>query len=52
LGSVGETQIRFNCQLKITLVQLTGDLTFIGETGPKASDITVSTARNILNEFR
>ena len=32
--SVGETQIRFNCWLEITRVQLTCDLTFVGETGP------------------
>ena len=32
-------QIRFNCRLKITRVQLTGDLTFVGATGPKSSFI-------------
>jgi len=28
-------QIRFNCRLEITRVQLTSDLTIVGETGPK-----------------
>ena len=36
--SVAETQIRFNCRLEITRVQLTGDLTLVGETRPKTKD--------------
>jgi len=33
--AVGETQYRFDHRLKIIRVQLTGDLTGVGEIGPK-----------------
>ena len=34
--TVGETQYRFELRLEITRVQLTGDLTGVGEIGPKS----------------
>jgi len=34
--TVGETQHRFELRLEITRVQLTGDLTGVGEIGPNA----------------
>ena len=33
--TVGETQYRFELRLEITRVQLTGDLTGVGEIGPQ-----------------
>ena len=37
--AVGETQYRFDHRLKIIRVQLTGDLTGVGEIGPKSNSV-------------
>ena len=36
--ALGETQYRFDHRLEITRVQLTGDLTGVGEIGPKGTN--------------